>query len=216
MNARSLLGAAAAYVRRHPEEVVRAARNALGRRFGVPLDAVRSLLAEVPGAPRDLDLVAVPPGLRVAGTLDVLGNRVRAAGVVYVESVVVSSAAIRLELRLDEVDLVLLEAAPDSPVAMLLKSGVLDLSKPGNLAAHLPRRPPFIVEAGDDRIVLDLMKHPRVAGLRGLERVLAVVTPMLTVARIETDWEHLDLVLRPVPAGVGPACAAVRLALSGG
>jgi hypothetical protein len=208
----SMVGAAAGYLRQHPEEFVRAARNAVGRRVGVPLDALRWLAAELQGGPRDVELRAVPPGLRVAATIDLMGNTVRAAALVFVEAVELSASMLRVEVRLEDVSLELLDAVPDSPVAMLLDSGVLDLSKPGNLAAHVPRRPAFLVEAKDDRVVLDLMRLPRLAASPALRKAIGVMLAVLTVRGVETDWEHLDVVFVPLPSGVRHVVASARAA----
>ncbi len=57
----------------------------------------------------------------------------------------------------------MLDETSESPVAALLRSGALDLSKPGNLAAYMPKRPAMLVAAKDDRVTLDLMRHPKFA-----------------------------------------------------
>jgi hypothetical protein len=209
MNVGSMLGAAAGYVRRHPEELVRVVRNAIARRVGVPLDSLRWLAGAFDGAD-EVELTAVPPGLKASATIDLMGNRVRASAVVFVESLDLSPRWLRVEARLEDVSLDLLEAAADSPIAMLLQSGVLDLSRPGDLAAHIPRRPAMLVEASGDRVVLDLMKHPRVAATPTVQRFVALVCPILTVSGIETDWEHVDAILELLPAGMSGAVAAVR------
>jgi hypothetical protein len=98
----------------------------------------------------------------------------------------------------------------DSPVATLIKSGALDLSKPGNLVKFLPKRPPAIVEAEDDRIVLDLMRVPAISNNFALKRALEVVTPMLNVRAIETDRDHLYVALKASPRGLPAAIAALR------
>ena len=213
MNVAAMLSAAAGYLQQHPEELIRVARNAVVRRVGVPLDALRWLVAELERAPRDVELTAVPPGLRLAATIDLMGNTVRASAVVYVEAVDATSESLRIALRLEDVSLDLLQAAQDSPVAMLLQSGALDLSRPGNLAAHIPKRPAILVEAKDDRVVIDLMRHPKVASDRRVQGVVRIATSLMTVGGIETDWEHLDFVLRPFPGGVPSALAAVRSVL---
>ncbi|MBN2195009.1 MAG: hypothetical protein JW751_19485 [Polyangiaceae bacterium] len=195
--------AAASYVWHRPEVLLRLARGVAGARIGVPLDAVRWLVcASLPNAgAREVSLMAVPPGVRVGATIDLLGNEVRATGVLYLEEVEADAEVLRLTIRLADLSLELLRATPDSPVATLLQSGALDLSKPGNLAAFMPRRPPYLVEARDDRIVLDLLRHPALAGSGG-RRILTAVAVWLGVAGIESDWEHLDLVLRPFPEGL--------------
>jgi len=209
-----VLGAAAAYVRRHPEEVLRAFRNALGMRFGVPIVALRWLAANLGGrkGPQDVEINAVPPGVRVAATLDLMGTTVRASAIVIVERLKLDAETLRIELKLREVALKALDDRQETPVAALLKSGALDLSKPGNLAAYMPRRPALLVEAKDDRIVLDLMKHPKLARDVRIRRALHALVPLVTVSAIESDPEHLDVALRAFPDGIAEVVAGIRRA----
>jgi hypothetical protein len=211
-----VLGAAAAYVRRHPEELLRAVRNAVGMRFGVPIVALRWLAANLDGkkAPKDVEISAVPPGIRVAATLDLMGTTVRASAIVIVEHLRLDAETLRIEIRLREVALKALDDRQDTPVAALLKSGALDLSKPGNLAAYMPKRPALLVEAKDDRIVLDLMKHPKLARDVRIRRALQALVPLVTVSAIESDPEHLDVAFRAFPDGIGQAVAGLRRAFT--
>jgi hypothetical protein len=203
------------YVRRHPEELLRAARNAVGLRFGVPIAALRWAAGRVGGAkaPRDVEISAVPPGIRVGATIDLMGTTVRARATVFVENLKLDAETLRVELRLADVSLKVLDDTQDTPVAALLKSGALDLSKPGNLAAYMPKRPAMLVEARDDRVVLDLMKHPKIAKDERLRRAAAVLLPLVTVRSIKTDPEHLDVALRAVPAGLGEIVLGFRRGL---
>ncbi len=203
------------YVRRHPEELLRAARNAVGLRFGVPISALRWAAGRLNGrkAPRDLEIQAVPPGVRVGATIDLMGTTVRAKATVFVDDLKLGADNLRIELRLADVSLKVLDDTQDTPVAALLKSGALDLSKPGNLAAYMPKRPALLVEARDDRIVLDLMKHPKIAEDERLRRAIAVVVPFVTVRAIETDPEHLDIALRALPEGLGEVVMGLRRGL---
>jgi hypothetical protein len=68
------------------------------------------------------------------------------------------------------------------------------------------------VEAKDDRIVLDLMKHPKLARDLRIRRALQALVPLVTVAAIESDPEHLDVALRPFPDGLGEVVAGFRRA----
>jgi hypothetical protein len=211
-----VLEAAASYVRRHPEEVLRALRNAISLRFGLPIAALRFLASNLNGkkAPKDVEIAAVPPGIRVAATLDLMGTTVRATAVVVVEALKLDAETLRVEVRLREVGLKALDDRQETPVAALLKSGALDLSKPGNLAAYMPRRPALLVEARDDRIVLDFMKHPKLASDARLKRALHAVAPILTVWAIESDPEHLDVALRALPDGLFEVVAGLRRAFA--
>jgi hypothetical protein len=211
MKPRELLRAAARYVRNNPRALVKAATDATRLRFGVPIVALRWAAGQMqPGkkAPKDVEVDTSPPALRFGATVDAMGTPVRASGAIRIDEVTLSTDSIRVGIRLNELKLVLLGES-DSPVAILIKSGALDLSKPGNLVKVLPKRPPFIVEARDDRVVIDLLRVPAVAKSRGLRRALAVVTPLLGIRAIETDRDHLYVALRATPEGLREALAAL-------
>lgn len=209
-----MVRAAGGYLREHPEELLRVVKNAVGFRFGVPLDALRWLAAQAKGkkAPREVRLTAVPPGIRASAIVALAGTEVRAAATVFVERVRLNAHELRFELRLSDVSLKLVDESAETPVATLLKSGALDLSKPGNLAAFMPKRPAMLVDAKDDRIVLDLKLHPKLQHGKA-ERLVAMLTPLFTITGIETDTDHLDLQVRAFPEGVGEAAAALRSVL---
>ncbi len=210
LNTQELFDSTRDYLMRHPEEVLRAVKNTFLLRFGVPLDALRWLASKAGGkkAPKDVQIEAVPPGIRVGATLDLMGAIVRASAIIYVEDVRIDSEQVRFDTRLADVSLKLLSES-ESPVATLIQSGALDLSKPGNLVKFMPKRPPMIVEAKDDVISIDLMKHPALKNAK-VEAVLSLVTPFITIGAIRTDWEHLDVVFKPLQAGLGRALAQVR------
>lgn len=209
---KAVLEAGSKYLRDHPEELLRALRNLLALRFGVPLDALRFFAGRASGkkAPKDVVLEAVPPGLRVAATVDLMGTPVRAKATVYIEHVSITPEELRFEIRLADVSLKVSDDAPEGPVAALLRSGALDLSKPGNLAAYMPKRPALLVDARDDRVVIDLMRHPKIAKNQRAIRALSFVAPLLTVAGIESDPEHLDVTLRAFPDGLREAVGGLR------
>ena len=212
MDAREIAGAVGSYLKDHPEELWRLLRNALALRFGVPLAALRWLAIKGAGkkAPKDVQIDAVPPGVRVSASLDLMGTPVRASAVVYVERVRANEQELCLEIRLAEVSLKVTDENSTTPIAALLKSGALDLSKPGNLAAYMPKRPPILVDAKDDRIVIDLMKHPKFASSQNAQRLVRLLAPLVTVSSIETDPAHLDVALQPFPHGVAEVIARVR------
>ena len=212
LEARYVLNAVVDYVRKNPDELVRAAVNAAGLRFGVPIAALRwlSSQAKLPKkAPRDIDIGSAPPAIRLSLSLDAMGTPIRATGAVRVDEIDLSPEAMRIGLRLSDLKLALL-ADSETPVATLIKSGALDLSKPGNLVKFVPKRPPAIVEADGDRIVIDLMKVPAVADNALLRRALAVVTPVVGIRAVETDGDHLYVALRASPRGLPQAIAALR------
>ncbi len=210
VNKQEMFDSVREYLMRHPEELVRLVKNGFLLRLGLPLDALRWFAARAKGkkAPKDVQIEAVPPGIRVGATVDLMGTVVRASTIIYIEDIRINPQEVRIEVRLADVSMKLLGDS-DSPVATLLKSGALDLSKPGNLAKYMPKRPPMLVEAEDDRVVVDLMKHPALANEK-VERLLGVITPLITVGAVRTDWEHLDVVLRPFQYGFAKALEQVR------
>jgi hypothetical protein len=212
LDARSVLNAAVDYIRRNPDELVRAAVNAAGLRFGVPLAALRYLSsqAKLPRkAPQDIEIGSSPPAIRISLSVDAMGTAVRASAAIKIDEIDLSPDAMRIGIKLSDVKLALIGDS-STPVATLIKSGALDLSKPGNLVKFLPKRPPAIVEADDDRIVVDLMKVPAVANNEILRRALAIVTPVVNVRAVETDRDHLYVALRASPRGLPRAFAALR------
>ena len=207
----AMLWALSGYLRRHPQEVARVLRSLVGLRLGLPIDAFRWLGEQLSDAGKadDVEVDAVPPGIRFAATVDLMSTAVRASAVIYVERMVMSGDELRAELRLENVAL-RLASESESPVAMLIKSGALDLSQPGNLVQHLPKRPPFLIEANGNRIVLDLMKHPKIGGVPAVRNALSVVTSVLTVHGVETDEAHVDVSLRALPSGLFHAARQMR------
>jgi hypothetical protein len=215
LDARSLVNAAVDYIRRNPDELVRAAVNAAGLRFGVPLAALRYLTAQAKlprKAPKDIEIGSSPPAIRISLSVDAMGTPVRASAAIKIDEIDLSPQAMRVGIKLSDVKLTLIGSS-DSPVATLIKSGALDLSKPGNLVKFLPKRPPAIVEADEDRIVVDLLSVPAIAGNEILRRALAIVTPIINVRAVETDRDHLYVALRASPRGLPRALAAIRSAL---
>jgi hypothetical protein len=77
----------------------------------------------------------------------------------------------------------------------------------------MPKRPALLVEAKDDRIVLDLMKHPKLATDERLKRALGLVVPLVTIGAIESDPEHLDVAFRPLPKGVSEVLRGIGRAI---
>jgi hypothetical protein len=212
LDARSIAAAAVDYVRKNPDEVVRAVVNAAGLRFGVPLAALRYLSAQAKlprKAPKDIEIGSSPPALRIGLTVDAMGTALRANAAIKIDEIDLGPDAMRVGIRLSDVKLTLIGDS-ESPVATLIKSGALDLSKPGNLVKFLPKRPPAIVDADNDRIVLDLMMVPAIAGNAALRRLLAILTPVVNIRAIETDRDHIYVALKASPSGLPRALTALR------
>ena len=206
----SALQAARSYLQQNPTEIVKALRNVLGLRLGIPMAALRwlSQQVEASGKVKYLELVAREPGIHFTVDLDLMGTPVRAAAVIYFERVTLSEEELTFALRIEEVSLKL-TAEAQTPVAALIKSGALDLSNPGNLAAHLPHRPPVLVEAEGKRLVLDLMREPRIGSNPLVRNAVGLLTRFVTIHGIETGAEYLDVVFRAFPLGYLQAALAV-------
>ena len=204
--------AAVGYVRKNPNEVVHALANAAALRFGLPLAALRYFASHVkPGRkmPKDVQIGSSPPALRLSAIVDAMGTSLRTEAAIGIEGVSLSEESVRVTLRLRDVKLSLVGES-ESPIATLVKSGALDLSKPGNLIKFLPNRTPAIVEAEDDRIVIDLMKVKKVAANLRLRKALAVTAPLIGIRAVETDGDHLYVTLRATPSGFKKALEALR------
>ncbi len=207
---RALFERAARYLREHPEEIARTARDLLGLRLGVPVAAIRSALSRLSGGngPKNLTFDPVPPGFRVGADLELMGTAVRAETTIFVERVEAGEDTLRLELRLEDTDMTVLDGGR-TPVAALIRSGALDLSKAGSLAAHLPEVEALLADSHDNRLVIDLHRHPAF-GDPLVRRLLALVTSMLTVRHVETDGDRLEVGFRAFPRGIVGAARAVR------
>lgn len=210
---RAMIKAAVGYVRKNPDEVVRAAVNATGLRFGIPLATLRWFAGQLTGAkaPKDVEISSAPPAIRFSAVVDAMGTAVRASAAVKIDEVTITDESVRIGVRLRDVKLALVGDS-DSPVATLIKSGALDLSKPGNLVKFVPKKPPAIVEAEGDRVVLDLMKVPKLANNPNVRKILGLISPVLGIRAIETDRDHLYVKLRATPAGLPEALGKLRTA----
>jgi hypothetical protein len=210
---RAMIKAAVGYVRKNPDEVVRAAVNATGLRFGIPLATLRWFAGQLEGAkaPKDVEISSAPPALRFSAVVDAMGTPVRASAAIKIDEVTITEESVRIGVRLRDVKLALVGDS-DSPVATLIKSGALDLSKPGNLVKFVPKKPPAIVEAEGDRVVVDLMKVPKLAKDPKVRKLLSLISPVLGIRAIETDRDHIYVKLRATPAGLPEALGKLRTA----
>jgi len=204
------LSAAGDYLRRNPREISRAVRNLLGLRAGLPVDALRWLMEQAAkgGKIQDPVITEVPPGLRVTANVDLMKTPARASAVVYIDRVKIDPSQIRLDVRLEEIWVEVIGES-SSPVAALLRSGALDLSKPGELAKYMDL-PPVIVDARENKVSLDLMREKRIGENPVVRQALAIITPIVTMHGIESDDDHLNIVFRALPQGIGSAAEAIR------
>ncbi|MCZ6806870.1 MAG: hypothetical protein O7F08_07945 [Deltaproteobacteria bacterium] len=200
-----------AYLRSHPEELGRALRSALGLRFGVPLAALRWLgaQAERAGKVEDFNIDSVPPGLRLSGNVEMMSTPIRASAIIYVERVLFNEEELTVALRFEEVALKL-NGDSETPMAALIKSGALDLTNPGTLVAYMPGRSPILAEANGNRIVLDLMRDPKIGKNPLVRRAVSLLTSFVTLHGVEADPKHLDIAFRALPIGLGGAVRSIR------
>jgi hypothetical protein len=206
----SALRSAGRFVARNPLSLLKVARHAAAFRIAVPLDALRWFIANVPPsrkAPQDVSITARPPAVHVGATIEMMGSRLRASGSIRVDELRIHPDELRLTLRLDNVDMRVLDQSM-TPISGLIKSGALDLSKPGNLANFMPKRPPALIEAHDDLLVLDLMKMPKIASNYRLRQILGRLTPVVNVSALKTDGDFLIVALRATPMGFPRALTA--------
>jgi len=183
-------------------------------RFSVPVAALRWAASQAAGeggkrAPKDVEIDTSPPALRLGATVDAMGTNVRASAAIRIDEVTLTATSVRIGIRLNDVKLALIGES-EAPIATLIKSGALDLSKPGNLIKFIPKRPPMIVEAGEDRVVIDLMLVPQIAANGRFRRALSVIAPVLGIRAIETDRDNLYVALRATPSGIREALVAFR------
>jgi hypothetical protein len=211
LDRRKVVSAVTQFVRDNPQEIERAVRSAFGLRFGVPLAAFRWLVQETAEDADALDLVidAEPPGLRVAATFEKMDTRCRGSAVVFVNRVLLTGEELRFEVRLEQVALQVL-SSKKTQLSALIKSGALDLSKPGNLIDELPGMPNVIVEAYDNRLVIDLMRSPKFRNNRMLRHSIGLLSSLVTVYGIQTESDHLDVVFRGLPQGAIGAASAIQ------
>lgn len=214
---RAALRSAGRFIAKNPTTMLSMARHALGMRIAVPLDALRWFIANTPPskkAPQDVTITPRPPAIGIGATVDLMGTTVRAGASIRVDRIEVGEEKFRVSLRLSDVNMkVLGESA--TPVAGLIKSGALDLSKPGNLAKFMPKRPAVLVEAHDDVIVLDLMQNPKIASNDRVRAILGTLTPVVQVAGMSTEGDFLILQLRASPFGLPRAISAARQLAAG-
>src|SRR5688500_193900 len=128
---RAALRSATRYVTRHPLTMMQMARHALGMRVAIPLDAIRWFIANTPpgkNAPTDITINAHPPAVTFGLSVNLMGTPVRATLSVRIDEIRIHPDELRVQLHVHDVDLKLLADA-HTPVATLIKSGALDLSK---------------------------------------------------------------------------------------
>ena len=210
--AKAALVAAARYIQQNPRILLEVAMNATGMKVTVPLSVLRYFgekLGESKKGPKDIVVEAVPPGLRVSATVNAMGTGLRVGATLSINEVNLDEQEFKMDVQLTNVVL-RVAGESDSPVAALIKSGALDLSRPGNLAKYLPNRPKFIVEANGDHLVLDLMREPKITENPNVSKILGLLVPVLGLKSIGTEGDALVIALTPKPEGFPKVIQAVK------
>src|SRR6478672_1633622 len=200
---RAALRSAGRFMVKNPTTMLSMARHALGMRVAVPLDALRWFIANTPPskkAPQDVTITPRPPAIGIGATVDLMGTTVRAGASIRIDRIEVGEQSFKVTLKISDVTMKVLGES-FTPVAGLIKSGALDLSKPGNLANFMPKKPDVLVSAKDDLIVLDLMKNPKIRQNDRVRRVLETLTPVVNVSGLSTDGDLLLIQVRATPLG---------------
>jgi len=215
---RAALRSAGRFIAKNPSAMFSIARHALGLRIAVPLDALRWFIANTPPsktAPQDVTVAARPPSIQIGATIDLMATTVRASAAIRVEQLELGPERLVVQLRLSNVEMKVLGES-FTPVAGLIRSGALDLSKPGNLANFMPKKPAVLIEAHDDLLVLDLMKNPKIRENEKVRQVLSTLTPVVNLAGVSTDGDFLVIQVRATPLGFPRALNAARTLAAGG
>jgi len=188
---------------RNPMSLLKVARHAVNFRVAVPLDALRWFVTNTPpgsNAPTDVSISARPPAIHFGATVEMMGSKLRASAAIKVEELRIHPEELRLTLRLSDVAMKVLDDS-ETPISGLIRSGALDLSKPGNLVNFMPKKPPALIEAHDDILVLDLMRVPKLANNYRLRKILRRLTPVVNIAALRTEGDFLIIGLRATPMG---------------
>jgi hypothetical protein len=214
---RAALRSAGRFIAKNPTTMLSMARHALGMRIAVPLDSLRWFIAKMPPskkAPQDVTITPRPPAIGIGATIDLMGTTVRAGASIRIDQIEVGDEKLRVTLRISDVTMKVLDNS-QTPVAGLIKSGALDLSKPGNLAKFMPKRSPVLVEAHDDIVVLDLMQDAKIASNDRVRGILSTLTPVVQVSGLSTEGDFLIIQLRASPFGLPRALSAARQLAAG-
>jgi len=214
---RAALRSAGRFAIKNPGTMFNMARHALGMRVAVPLDALRWLIANTPPskkAPQDVTITSRPPAVGIGATIDLMGTTVRTSAAIRIDKIEIGSDSFKITLRLSGVEMKVLGESL-TPVAGLIKSGSLDLSKPGNLVKFMPKKPDILVEAHDDVVVVDLMRNPKIASNDRVRRVLDTLTPVVNVQGLSTEGDFLIVQMKATPFGLPRALNAARSLASG-
>jgi hypothetical protein len=192
----------------HPLFVLQSARNAVHRELTLPIPLLQWAIDRRPRGkgPDRIELFHADPALGLELTVDLYGTKLDVRCELTIEAIEPRSDALNLALRVKNLRL---SAPQGSPAAMMVQS--LDLSRPAAMMNMMPQKHAALVEANDDRFVLDLLKIEALANNSALRRVLTALS-FLSITGARADGELLALQVDMSPMR---APAALRHAVLG-
>jgi len=208
----NVLKSAGRYAAANPRLLGEIAKNALHGRLTVPLDLLRwatTLLPAGDSTPSDMTVVAQPPALGLGATANVMGTQIRVDAALIIDGLDTNSDQFKVTVRVRDLRASVLNNL-DGNLAKLLKSGALNLSKPASLLGFVPKKPAAILEAKDDRFVIDLLKFDQISENPAIRKALAALTPILSIGEIRTEGDNLLIGLRASPRGFRETLVALR------
>ncbi len=137
-----------------------------------------------------------------------MGNNMDASAIINVTEIQLAPDVFKVSLVVTELSLVAQDTK--SPLAQLLKSGALDLTKPADLLKFMGKTPGFIAYAHVDTFQLDLLEVPAIAENDSVRRALNAFTPVVTVSEIFSQDDLLLIAFQAIPGGLPQTVAAVR------
>ncbi len=216
-----------------PESSVRAAVESAGRytldnlnlipsmskqvsklQIPIPLDMFRWFATNIPFkgplVPSDITIEGDDQAVRITSTLTFMGAIFHTKLRIKVTDLIIDNDQCRIALYIDEVDLNV-QGDANAPIAMLLKSGSLDLSKPGNILNFLPIKIPGVVSAKNNDITVDLFKIPVIATNDVVRKIMSLLTPVINISAIYVEEDMLVFSLRTTPLGVTRIFSSLRM-----
>lgn len=206
----TLIKSAGKYTASHPRLLGDIARHAFGGRLAIPLDILRWAASKVPDKQaKDLTVLAQPPALGVGATANLMGTELRIDAAIYFESIEASNDSLKVTFTVGDLRASVLNNLQGN-LAKMLASGVLNLKKPAQMLNMVGKKPPFIIEAKDDRFVVEVMKIGKLAQNPRVQKLLAAVTPVVKIVEVRTEDDLLVIGLNLSPSRILEAFSALR------
>ena len=186
------------YLASHPMFFLQSAKNALGKEITIPKALLQWAIDRRPRGkgPEKIEVTNADPALGLELTVDLYGTKLEVSSEITIESIELGADAFNIALRVANLRL---DAPPGSPAAMMVQS--LPLSKPAALMKMMPQKHAALVEAEDDRFVIDLFKIKAMAKNPIVKRIAAALAFVkVTRVRCDGDVVALELDVSPLSA----------------